>query len=51
VTAFHNLGGAVVSPIAVRIVTNPGRGVQPVAIVSGRSITPFVVESAHKENT
>jgi len=33
------------------MVTDPGHDVQPVAIVSGRSITPFVVERAHKENT
>jgi hypothetical protein len=39
------------SSSTVRIVADPGHDVQPVAIASGRSITPFVVGSAHKENT
>jgi hypothetical protein len=51
VTTSHFLGETSVSPSTNRIVADPGHDVQPVAIVSGRSITPFVVESAHKENT
>jgi len=51
VTVSFHIGDAAVSPSTIRMVTDPGHDVQPVAIVSGRSITPFVVESAHKENT
>jgi hypothetical protein len=51
VTVSPHVGDTSVAPSTVRIVTDPGRDVQPVAIASGKSITPFVVESAHKENT
>jgi hypothetical protein len=51
VTASHHVGDFSGSPSTVSIVADPDRDVQPVAIVSGRSTTPFVVENAHKENT